>query len=52
MVWVDFNVTMTFTTVGPDEQQYSEYEEILVAEFREFLVHPAVTSFTWSKLTS
>lgn len=52
MVWVDFDVATTFTTVGPDEQRYSEYEETLVAEFGEFLVRPAVTSFTRSKLTS
>jgi hypothetical protein len=38
MGWVNFNIATTFTTVGPDEQRYSEYEDALVAEFGDFLV--------------
>lgn len=44
MVWVDFDVATTFTTVGSDEQRYSEYEDALVAEFGDFLVCPGVAS--------
>ena len=38
VVWVDFDVATTFSSVGPDEERYSQYEDILVAEFGEFLV--------------
>ncbi|KAL4817228.1 hypothetical protein BDW67DRAFT_183898 [Aspergillus spinulosporus] len=46
MVWVDFDVATTFTTAGPEEQRYNEYEDTLVAEFGEFLVCPIAASLT------
>ncbi|KAL2811077.1 hypothetical protein BDW59DRAFT_155583 [Aspergillus cavernicola] len=37
VVWVDFDVATTFSNVGTNEEQYSEYEDELVAGFGEAL---------------
>ncbi|KAL2816097.1 hypothetical protein BJX63DRAFT_420098 [Aspergillus granulosus] len=44
VVWVDFDVATTFSSVGPDEERRSQYEDTLVVEFGEFLVCGALIS--------
>lgn len=44
VVWIDFDVATTFSNVGRKEKRYSEYEDVLVAEFGEFLVCPFYVS--------
>lgn len=51
VVWVDFDVATTFSSMGPSEQEYSEYEDVLVASFGEALVCLAVILLRQQKLT-
>ncbi|KAK9236648.1 hypothetical protein V1525DRAFT_406436 [Lipomyces kononenkoae] len=37
VVWIDFDVATTFTSMGPREKAYCEYENELVASFGELL---------------
>jgi hypothetical protein len=38
LVWIAFDVATTFSTLGPEEQRYSSYEDELVAGYGEALV--------------
>ncbi|RAK90043.1 hypothetical protein BO79DRAFT_10290 [Aspergillus costaricaensis CBS 115574] len=37
LVWVDFDVSTTFNSTGPEEEKYSKYEDELVASFGKAL---------------
>ena len=46
IVWVDFDVATTFSSMGPGEKAYCDYETELVESFGDLLV--CIISFTQS----